>query len=95
MKKNKKSLAAEIRDYDSTDTSNSINSKKRLAFKDIDLKLPDSPPTQVVSIRLPSELLNDLRAIGSQSDIGYQSLVKMFLSDAVEELKAKRKKRAA
>ena len=79
----------EIKDYDTLDTSTMINPKKPLRFKDLDLQLPETPPTQVVSIRLPSTLLNEIRAIGSQKDVPYQSLIKLMLSESVDNLKKK------
>ncbi|HLB58542.1 MAG TPA: CopG family antitoxin [Bdellovibrionota bacterium] len=87
--KAKRKPMKEIKDYDRVDTSAMINQAKPLKFEDIGLKLPEIPPTQVVSIRLPSELLNELRAIGSQRDIPYQALIKLFLSQSVVELKKK------
>lgn len=65
MKKNKK----EIIDYDNMDTSEMIDGGKALKLADLGLKVPNTPPTQVVSIRLPSSLLNQLRAIGSEEDV--------------------------
>jgi predicted DNA binding CopG/RHH family protein len=43
------------------------------------------PTTQSISIRLPLQLLNDLKTIANQMDVPYQSLMKMFLSDKVRE----------
>lgn len=74
-----------INDYDHYDTVSMIDSSKPLAFADLGLKLPDNPPTQVVSIRLPSQLLNKIKAIGSQKDVPYQALIKLFLSRAVDQ----------
>jgi predicted DNA binding CopG/RHH family protein len=79
----------EIKDYDAADTSNRVNPAKQLKFEDLGLKLPETPPTQVVSIRLPSELLNELKAIGSQRDVPYQALIKLFLSESVAQMKKK------
>ena len=85
----KSRLLKEIMDYDSTDTSDSVNTTKRLKFEDFGLRLPQMPPTQVVSIRLPSQLLNEIKAIGSQRDVPYQALIKLFLSASVAEMKKK------
>ncbi|MGD0308852.1 MAG: CopG family antitoxin [Acidobacteriota bacterium] len=76
-----------IADYDAVDTSGMIDRSKRLKYEDIGLKLPEVPPTQVISIRLPSMLLNNLRAISSETDIPYQALIKLFLSDSVAKFK--------
>ena len=85
QKQNKK--AAEVGVYDKYDTSGFIDTAKPLRFEALGLKLPVTPPTQVVSIRLPSALLNDIKAIGSQRDIPYQALIKFFLSNSVVEMK--------
>ena len=79
----------EIRDYDEVDSVEMIDKSKALRFKDLGLALPKTPPTQVVSIRLPSSLLNELRAISSQRDIPYQALVRLWLAEAVNQIKRK------
>ena len=99
MKRKRKSNKAAkrnepIADYDAIDVSGMIDQSHPLRFEDVGIKLPDTPPTQVVSIRLPSELLNELRALGSQRDIPYQALIKLFLAEAIGSYK-KRAKRAA
>ena len=78
-----------ISDYDALDTANMIDQSKSLKFEDLGLKLPDIPPTQVISIRLPSSLLNELRAIGSEADVPYQALIKLFLSESISRYKKK------
>lgn len=77
--------------YDSYDTSSMIELSQPLELKDIGLRLPKVAPSQVVSLRLPSRLLNELRAMGSEQDIPYQILIKLFLAEAVQK---KRKKTA-
>jgi len=79
----------EIKDYDEIDTSEMIDESKPLHFEDIGLKLPDSSPTQVVSIRLPTELLNELKALGSKDDVPYQALIKLMLAEGVKRKKKK------
>jgi len=91
-KKNKKTK--EIIDYDSTDTSSVINKKNRLSLEDIGLTLPPAPPTQVISIRLPTELLNELKALGSRDDVPYQALIKIMLAEGIREKKKRTKKSA-
>ena len=78
MKNNKK--LKEILDYDTYETSKMLKASKPLKFEDLGLKLPDNPPTQVVSLRLPTALLNEIKAIGSQKDVPYQALIKLMLS---------------
>ena len=70
----------EITDYDDNDTTVYINRAKSMTLKDLGLKLPLATPTQVVSIRLPTALLNRLKAFASAQDVPYQALIKIFLS---------------
>ena len=89
-KKNKRAAAPEVVDhYDSADTTAMINPAAPLKLEDLGLKLPAIPPTQVVSIRLPSALLNELKAISSEADIPYQALIKLFLSESISRFKKK------
>ena len=78
-----------VADYDGIDTTTMVNPSKPLKFENLGLKLPDMPPTQVISIRLPSGLLNELRAISSETDVPYQALIKMFLAESVSRHKKK------
>jgi hypothetical protein len=68
-----------------------IDPEDALTFADLGLTLPPVPPTQVISIRLPSVLLNDIKAFASARDIPYQALIKLLLSESIE----RRKRRAA
>lgn len=76
----------EVRDYDETDTTTFIDRSKRLSLRDLGFKLPPAPPTQVVSIRLPTFLLNQLRAKASARDIPYQALIKLLLSKSLKRV---------
>jgi len=87
----RRSRLEEIRDYDDRDTSTFIDPAKPLTFTDLGVALPKAPPTQVVSIRLPSTLLNELKAFASARDVPYQALIKLMLAEAL----ARRKRRAA
>ena len=73
----------EIRHYDDRDTSTIIDTGKPLTFTQLGLELPKVPPTQVVSIRLPSALLNELRALASARDVPYQALIKLLLTESL------------
>jgi predicted DNA binding CopG/RHH family protein len=66
-----------------------IDQSKQLKLEDLGLRLPAVPPTQVISIRLPSALLNEIKAISSESDIPYQALIKLFLSESLSRFKKK------
>ncbi len=87
----RRSRLEEIRDYDDRDTSTFIDPAKPLTFTDLGVALPKAPPTQVVSIRLPSTLLNEIKAFASARDVPYQALIKLMLAEAL----ARRKRRAA
>ena len=86
-KKKRTNKGKEITDYDQVDSSSMIDASKSLRFEDLGLKISPNPPTQVISIRLPSELLNEIKAFGSQRDIPYQALIKLFLAEAVTKMK--------
>ena len=45
-------------------------------------------PVKSISIRLPREMLNELKVIANKKDIPYQSLIKVYLAD---KIKAERK----
>ncbi|MBF0105953.1 MAG: hypothetical protein HQM16_11565 [Deltaproteobacteria bacterium] len=81
--KNKKKLSP-ICDYDNSDTCDMIDKSKPLKLADLSLKLDPKPPTQVISIRLPTALLNKLKAMGSAQDVPYQALIKIFLCKAAK-----------
>jgi predicted DNA binding CopG/RHH family protein len=68
-----------------------IDPKKPSRFEDLGIVLPKTPPTQVISIRLPSALLNAIKAFASERDVPYQALIKLFLSESLE----RRRKSAA
>jgi len=87
--KHPKQKLHEIHDYDDKDVSGWVNPVKPLKFVDLGLELPKTPPTQVVSLRLPSQLLNEIKALGSQQDIPYQALIKLFLAESL--LRAKKR----
>lgn len=55
--------------------------------------LPKLKPTmRTISIRLPEYLLEELRLLANKRDVPYQSLLKLFLAERVEEeLRGKRK----
>lgn len=82
--KGAKRRRAEIRDYDTQDTTAMIDAARRMALRDIGIELPQVPPTQVVSIRLPSSLLNQLKAFASARDVPYQALIKLLLAESLE-----------
>jgi predicted DNA binding CopG/RHH family protein len=50
------------------------------------LKLPNlRPTTRTISIRLPESMIEKLKLLANKRDIPYQSLLKMFVADKIEE----------
>ncbi len=47
--------------------------------------------TESISIRLPSSLLNKIKALANSRDVPYQSFIKMILAEKVEEVSQKYK----
>lgn len=43
------------------------------------------PSTKTISLRLPESVLNDLKLIANKRDIPYQSLIKIFLKERIDE----------
>jgi predicted DNA binding CopG/RHH family protein len=43
------------------------------------------PTTQTISLRLPESLLEHLKMLANKRDVPYQSLLKVFLSERVEQ----------
>lgn len=47
------------------------------------------PSLKTISLRLPESMLEELRLLANKKDVPYQSLLKMFLAEKIqEELKA-------
>lgn len=50
------------------------------------VKLPDlRPTTRTISIRLPESMIERLKVLANKRDVPYQSLLKMFVADKIEE----------
>ena len=50
------------------------------------LVLPDLKPSlRTISLRLPEHLLAELKLLANKRDVPYQSLLKLFLAERVEE----------
>ena len=49
-------------------------------------KLPNLKPTlRTISIRLPAAMIEDLKILANQRDVPYQSLLKVFLAERLEQ----------
>jgi predicted DNA binding CopG/RHH family protein len=48
-------------------------------------KLPNLKPTlRTISVRLPAAMIEDLKILANQRDVPYQSLLKVFLAERLE-----------
>ena len=43
------------------------------------------PSTQTISLRLPKSMLEELKLLANKRDVPYQSLLKIFLAEKIEE----------
>ncbi|MCK5838602.1 MAG: BrnA antitoxin family protein [Bacteroidales bacterium] len=43
------------------------------------------PTTKTISLRLPELILDELKIIAHKRDVPYQSLIKMFLKDRIDQ----------
>lgn len=64
--------------HDSTDYIDFSKAKKVL-FPNL------KPSTKTISVRLPESLIEHLKQLANKRDVPYQSLLKMFLSERVEQ----------
>ncbi|MBI5075168.1 MAG: BrnA antitoxin family protein [Nitrospirae bacterium] len=64
--------------HDSTEYVD-YSTAKRVVFPNL------RPTTRTISIRLPESLIEHLKLLANKRDVPYQSLLKIFLSEKVEE----------
>jgi predicted DNA binding CopG/RHH family protein len=43
------------------------------------------PSTKTISLRLPESMLNELRQLANQRDVPYQSLIKLYLRERIDQ----------
>ncbi len=43
------------------------------------------PSTKKISLRMPESMLNELRLLANKRDIPYQSLIKVFLQERIDQ----------
>lgn len=54
-------------------------SARRVSFPNL------KPSTESISLRLPSSLLGDLKVLANRMDVPYQSLLKVYLAERVDQ----------
>jgi predicted DNA binding CopG/RHH family protein len=67
--------------WDTHDSSEYINWKKseRAVFPNL------KPSTKTISLRLPEHILDEIKMLARKRDVPYQSLIKIFLKDRLNE----------
>jgi predicted DNA binding CopG/RHH family protein len=71
------SEAAERAFWESHDSSEYLDLTKARAAVLPNLK----PPTQAISLRLPTHMLDSIKAAANKRDVPYQSLIKIWLQE--------------
>jgi predicted DNA binding CopG/RHH family protein len=76
-----KNEAEELNFWSKNDTTDyfEFSSKSTAAFPNLKYS------TESISIRLPKSLLNNVKSIANKKDVPYQSLIKVYLADKVNE----------
>lgn len=54
------------------------NKAKQVSFSKL------KPSTKTISLRLPESVLNDIKIIANKRDVPYQSLIKIFLKERID-----------
>ena len=76
-----KSEAEERRFWDTHDSTEYLDWSKaeRVLFSNL------KPSVKTISIRLPESLLNSLKTLANERDVPHQSLVKIILSERIQQ----------
>jgi predicted DNA binding CopG/RHH family protein len=74
----------EILEYDSQDTTAFIDTRRTKKLDDLGIRLPAEKLTTQISIRLPTRMLNAIRAYSSEHDLPYQAVIKLFLQSEIK-----------
>lgn len=56
-----------------------IKSGKKMNFPNL------KPSTQTISIRLPEDLLEEIKVLANKRDVPYQSLIKILLRESLDD----------
>lgn len=62
-------------------TADYVDSFEKVEFDLSELK----PSTKTISLRLPQSIIDQLKRLANKRDVPYQSLLKMFLSEKIQE----------
>ena len=74
----------EIHVYDKYDTAEFIDPKRKMNLTDLGFTLPVETPTKVLSLRMPTSLLNRIKAYAGEHDVPYSAMIKILLVEGIE-----------
>lgn len=67
--------------WDKHDSTEFVDYKSAKKIKFPNLK----PSTKSISIRLPESMIENLKILANKKDVPYQSLIKVYISDKIDE----------
>ncbi len=73
--------AEERRFWQSADSTEYVDWKKAKKMVFTNLK----PSLKTISLRLPESMIEELKVLANKRDVPYQSLLKVFLGDRIEQ----------
>jgi predicted DNA binding CopG/RHH family protein len=76
--------AAEREFWSTHDTTDFFDFSKRSRVE-IEFDPGVEAPVKSISLRLPREMLNELKVLANKKDIPYQSLIKVYLAEKIRE----------
>jgi predicted DNA binding CopG/RHH family protein len=85
-----KSEAEEFEFWSAADSTDYIDWSRAERSRPVNLK----PTLRTISVRLPVAMVEDLKLLANQRDVPYQSLLKVFLSERLQQEKVQRRRRA-
>ena len=78
----------EVAYWENIDMYKYLKDKASVKMDLSDLKM--SKKTRSISIRLPESMITLLKRLSTQSDIPYQSLIKIMIQEKISEMKSKK-----
>ena len=87
MKTTKKELPDFNNEQEEREFWNTHDSEEYIDWEEAELaRFPKlKPTTKSISIRLPQSLIEDLKTLANKKDVPYQSLLKLYLSERVDD----------
>jgi predicted DNA binding CopG/RHH family protein len=85
-----KSEAEEFEFWSKADSTEYIDWSTAKRARPVNLK----PTLRTISVRLPVAMVEDLKLLANQRDVPYQSLLKVFLAERLQQEREQRRRRA-